>query len=699
MTAPRLVLVLSLLLPGLLAPLRAGAAALAFDTDGDGAFDLAVVGDWDDNGILETRDVQAGVDALDDPGAKIVNVAAGVYRPPVAAPAAVALVALPSHTTLRCAPGAVLQGMAPPPAGPDVDIATVSNRDPVAGNTGVVVTGCEITGGMPDSFDSTAFLHRSRAGLDFHAVTDGRVSDNFVHHTLHSCLYSKNSRRVRFERNVAEDCGGRGDTSARVGQPGIYLYVSAGAVVEDFALVDNVVRRTGGAGLNLRRNAAGDTFRNIVMSGNRVEDTYPGVDCITLRGVDGISITDTTCIRTGPVGTAPNAAAFYSDPSPHVDSVRGLAIDGLTAIDVRNGPGLYLRGWVEDVTVRNLTVHGTEGQNPCLMLKTPFRRTSFDGVVAEECAGEGFLQETCTTCGTDGDGLELRNVRIDGADVLTPFNSTPAAGVRFSAQVRDLVLENVEISRISGIGIDFGPNAVTSAVVRDVAIDGVPARFVGARTAASLPPCAGDAVESWALVTDAGETAPCAGGGTGRAFCRCTTGAWRYTTQPLRYGIWLRGGSSRSVLFDGVSAANFEASYGIRIDGAPGDLTVLAPSAVDDSPATPTGMQGAVDYSSGAALTLTGATCTGTAPGSPCVRSMGYYPDSDSDGNGIGGTCDVACADGIDNDLNGAADYPADRGCASSTDTLELTARCGLGWELALLAPLLRRLARLRRAA
>ena len=683
----------------LVAPLWAGAAPNLLDADGDGAFDTAFVADWDGDGLLETADVQAAVDALTDSGPKTVNVTPGVYLPPAQAPAAVALVALPSHTTLRCAPGAVLQGMAPPPAGPDVDIATVANRDPVAGNTQVVVTGCEISGGMPDTFDSTGFLHPSRAGIDFHAVTDSRASDNFVHHTLHSCLYAKNSRRVRFERNVVEDCGGWGDISARQGKPGIYLYVAAGGVVEDFALVDNVLRRAAGGGLNLRRNAVGDTLRRIVMSGNRIEDT-DGVDCITLRGVDGIAVTDTTCIRTGPVGTAPNAAAFYSDPTADVDSVRGLTIDGLTSTDVRNGAGLHLRGWVEDVVVRNVTVRGTEGMNPCLMVKTPFRNTSFDGVVAEECAGEGFLQETCTACGADGDGLELRNVRVDGADVLTPFNSTPSAGLRFSAQIRDLFLADVEIARVSGSGIDFGPNGVVGATLRNVEIDGVPARFVGARTAAALPACSGEAVESWAVVTDGGGAAPCAGGGTARALCRCSAGAWRPTAHPTRFGVWLRAGSSRDVLLEDVSAANFEGSYGIRLDGAPRDITVVAPLAVDDSPATPAGMQGVVDYSSGAvSLALSGAACVGTAAGAPCVRSAGLYPDSDPDGNGVGGTCDLACADGIDNDGNGAADYPADRGCASSTDPQELTARCGLGWELVLLAPLLRRLALRRRAA
>jgi hypothetical protein len=46
---------------------------------------------------------------------------------------------------------------------------------------------------------------------------------------------------------------------------------------------------------------------------------------------------------------------------------------------------------------------------------------------------------------------------------------------------------------------------------------------------------------------------------------------------------------------------------------------------------------------------------------------------ADSDGNGIGDACQTAptCSDGIDNDGDGVADYPDDKGCSDALDTTE----------------------------
>jgi hypothetical protein len=99
-------------------------------------------------------------------------------------------------------------------------------------------------------------------------------------------------------------------------------------------------------------------------------------------------------------------------------------------------------------------------------------------------------------------------------------------------------------------------------------------------------------------------------------------------------------------------------------------------------------------------------------------------PDQDdADGDGVGDACDLTCADGLDNDQDGFADYPDDPGCRSPdwhtenpacNDGIDndgdglvdlgdlqcgnawqlreaLPSRCGLGWELALvLTPLMR---------
>jgi subtilisin family serine protease len=62
----------------------------------------------------------------------------------------------------------------------------------------------------------------------------------------------------------------------------------------------------------------------------------------------------------------------------------------------------------------------------------------------------------------------------------------------------------------------------------------------------------------------------------------------------------------------------------------------------------------------------------------------------------------VECSDGLDNDADGLADWPEDPDCQRAFDYTESSSACGLGFELALLLPLvrrrLRRLGRLHRA-
>jgi DNA-binding beta-propeller fold protein YncE len=68
---------------------------------------------------------------------------------------------------------------------------------------------------------------------------------------------------------------------------------------------------------------------------------------------------------------------------------------------------------------------------------------------------------------------------------------------------------------------------------------------------------------------------------------------------------------------------------------------------------------------------------------------------------GARGVCDAKlprCANGLDDDGDGRADFPADNGCASASDTSEQRPACGLGTELALLLPALAALHGLRRA-
>jgi hypothetical protein len=51
----------------------------------------------------------------------------------------------------------------------------------------------------------------------------------------------------------------------------------------------------------------------------------------------------------------------------------------------------------------------------------------------------------------------------------------------------------------------------------------------------------------------------------------------------------------------------------------------------------------------------------------------------------------VQCSDGLDNDGDGLTDYPEDPDCQRAFDYTESPVACGLGFELALLLPLVRR--------
>ncbi len=55
---------------------------LLVDSDGDGLPDYVRVGDFDGDGVLELDDVKDAVDALTDPGPKLIQVVPGIFVPP-----------------------------------------------------------------------------------------------------------------------------------------------------------------------------------------------------------------------------------------------------------------------------------------------------------------------------------------------------------------------------------------------------------------------------------------------------------------------------------------------------------------------------------------------------------------------------------------------------------------------------------------
>jgi hypothetical protein len=351
-----------------------------------------------------------------------------------------------------------------------------------------------------------------------------------------------------------------------------------------------------------------------------------------------------------------------------------------------SGPGVAIRAYADGVTLRDVSVEETSAFNACVDLESPFRRVWIEGLTGERCGGHGIFQRGCAACGVAGDGLVVRDVTIAGTDVWHPLDSIRAAGFAFSGPVANLSIEGANISGVSGSGIDFGPNRVVDSSIRDVAVDGVPPGFIGLMPAAALPVCSEANSERWAVVSDAASPTTCSGGGSSQVACGCLELAWRrlqFTSE--RYGLHLHN-SARNVHLESIEATNFAGSYGIRVDGSPSAVEIIGARAVDSSPATVLPMQGAVDASSGAiGLAVSGATCAGTDPGTPCVRTANAYPVlGDPDGDGIAAACEFECSDGVDNDGDLKVDFPLDPGCSSANDRLET---CGGGAELALLAP------------
>ena len=82
------------------------------DTDGDGKFDYACVGDWNNNGTCEMQeDIQTAIYNLTDPGPKLVLLDECSFASPEVGYSSHGIIVLPSNTTLMgSGPGTLLNG-------------------------------------------------------------------------------------------------------------------------------------------------------------------------------------------------------------------------------------------------------------------------------------------------------------------------------------------------------------------------------------------------------------------------------------------------------------------------------------------------------------------------------------------------------------------------------------------------------------
>lgn len=489
----------------------AGNAGKLEDRDDDGEPDYAVVGDWDGDGVLEiVDDIQAAIGLLTDDSDKLVLIGPGIFVAPISPVShPEGILAIPSQTTIEgSGPGmTLLRGY------PATDVtspqAVVANADGAgSGNHSITIRNLEIDGG--GSLPGVNYTAHQRMGVLFDRCNDCSVENTTIRDTLHTCLYTKNGHDVRFLGNTLERCGNMFGEGLR--EPCIYLYASAGQTLDDVQVRNNTCDGSGAAALNTRRESTASTIQNVVFSGNSVQDTrtYAGSTqpCVSITGVTGLDLIDTTCTRTGPVFIGGGGSYYSSGMSS--GAVADLLVDGLQVNDVR-GFGLLILNHLENATLHDVRVYGSAPTSDCVYFENPQRNTIFDTFELQDCGRGGIFEGTSAPSGVESDeGLTFQNIEIDRVD-SNRSDGNSYAGLRFRAPARHLTLENVSIDDASGDGIEWRDEVVDSTV-HGVTILNVGMNGLDLEAGSSDLLIDQVAIES--VVGDAVRLGPRAGGGT-----------------------------------------------------------------------------------------------------------------------------------------------------------------------------------------
>jgi hypothetical protein len=626
---------LTAVLVGLQALAWGGLAPSALDAGRRAAPAVTIrVGDFDGDGVLEMDDLQDAVDSLTHPGPKRIEVEPGFYAAPLA-PASRpgrthAILELPSHTTLACA-GVGLTILNGPPPGPGTGYAVVANDDHVNGNDAVWIRSCEIDGGMPESYDSRTFGGGARMGVYFRRTRDSGVADSWVHHTMHTGLYTSNSSGDQFLRNAVEDAGGFGEINGRSRQPCIYLFAfGGGASVSDFVARDNTLRRCGHSGLNTRAehlDAPGDAIRNLRWERNTVEQAL-GV-CISLRGVEGALVRGLSCRGAGPIALNRGFGTGYRE-SGNDNANSDVTIEDAVVSDTTMG--LDVGGWVDGLTLRRIEVEGTRDAagkllyRDCAWLERPLRRAFVEDLTLRDCGREGLVVTTNAAAGSGSaeETLALRRLRIEAVDQLAPLDGNQQAALRFVGPHQNLRLEDLELVGASAAELRFD-GAVTNARLRRIAVDSVDPGWLGAFPESMAPACTNALEGRWLTSLDASGPGDCgfAPGTSGETpvRCGCLGGAWSALGGTAAPGIEFASGVLHSaVTLRHVEVRNARGATGLRVGGALSAFSVRRLLGADDGIASDLPQRSAADFEAATGWRASGVRCAGTQAGVPCVE-------------------------------------------------------------------------------
>jgi hypothetical protein len=523
------------------------------DQDGDGTPDAVWVADWDGDGALETHDVQQAIDALEAAGPAprmtIVVAEAGTYAAPTTAPwyQADGLIALPSHSHLRCEPGVVLSGMAPSAytGSGDENSAVVTNADgATTGNVDITVEGCTIHGGKdaPYSRLPGGPSQKFDAAIAMMGADDVEILDNVVSWTNHACIYTRNLTHATIRGNRMEYCGGYlRNAPARF--PGLYNYVTdspnaapspwAGRNVSSHLRIEsNTCFRVSGTCFNTRHDDVG-SMAFIDWADNT------SIECGSIASLKGVVSGSFTGHRGDgdiggiTIGSGVTSSSSFQSEQPDPSTMRDFLVDD---VEIRDLTGLHsaitVGAFGENVTVRNVRVLGTSPDMDCLSFLHPNRDLLLEEIELRDCGRHGLVADDVATPAMEAAfAPDLRSVTIACVDARNRSDDVWRDGFLVRGPLDGMRIEDLSISGVSRHGVNVGDGVgLVDQEWTDTTIDMTPCGYLGdlLEAAAAALTCDPTTLGDWLQTTDADFDGECDftdGGGAAISACRCGV-AW-----------------------------------------------------------------------------------------------------------------------------------------------------------------------------